>query len=80
MSEEVFSFPDAKVDQAEENDVEYEYKSYQRTSVTSSATRPNTETTPTSAPAPAPAALIDLNIPSTGSSVTVGHSLIVAFP
>lgn len=70
VSEDVFSFPNAKIDQAEDQDGEDAYKSYQRTSFTSSSTRSNQNPTP----APAPAALIDLGLTSTGSTDTVRRS------
>ncbi|EUB61101.1 Clathrin interactor [Echinococcus granulosus] len=65
VSEEVFSFPGATVDQPEEE----EYNSYRRTSDTSKLS-PTTQTSQKSLPTATPAALIDFDLPPTGSNVT----------
>ncbi|CDI97364.1 clathrin interactor 1 [Echinococcus multilocularis] len=65
VSEEVFSFPGATVDQPEEE----EYNSYRRTSATSKLS-PTTQTSQKSLPTATPAALVDFDLPPTGSIVT----------
>ncbi|KAL5109396.1 Clathrin interactor 1 [Taenia crassiceps] len=65
VSEEVFSFPDATIDQPEEED----YNSYQPISNTSKAPPPTQTSRKSLSPAP-PAALIDFDFPSAGPGVT----------